>query len=235
MKTKTLILTATLSLAGLVSSQAQVFSSNAVGYVNLTIESVGWTAFTNPLNASDNSIGALFSGVELPDATSLQKWDADLGLFVGATYSVIEGFPELSGWDNPNLIMNPGEGAFIGNTSGAPIVVTFVGEVLQFDDSNMDLPVGFSMVGSKVPTDGTLESLGLADNFGADQDATSVQLWDSTLQSYVGSTYGYIDGFPEFTGFDNDLEIKVGTSFFVQIPPGGATTWDRDFDVNAIN
>jgi hypothetical protein len=229
MKTKTLILTAALSVAGLASSQAQVFSSNAVGYVNKTIESGGWTAITNPLDAGDNTIGALLVG--LPDGTTIQKWVGDT--FTGSVYTNI-GVEGVDGWDDPSIVLNPGEGAFISNTTGQPYTITFVGEVMQGTGANAlvnELPEGFSMVGSMVPQAGTLTSLSLSDSWGLAQDTAGVQVWDSDNQTYVGATFTFI-GVEGIDGWDTDLPISVAESFFVQIPTGGATSWDREFSVN---
>src|ERR1044071_4961122 len=68
MRTKTLLLTAALSAAGVATSMAQVFSVNAGGHVNKHI-GPGFSLVSNPLKASDNSIQALFGG--LPDGTSI--------------------------------------------------------------------------------------------------------------------------------------------------------------------
>ena len=42
---------------------AQVFSVNAVGYVNKTIPANGFAMISNPLKAADNTIDKLFAGV----------------------------------------------------------------------------------------------------------------------------------------------------------------------------
>src|SRR5205823_10525287 len=62
MRTKTLILTAVLSAAGLATSFAQnpVYSQNAVGYINVNL-SAGYTLIACQLNASpNNSLETLF-------------------------------------------------------------------------------------------------------------------------------------------------------------------------------
>jgi len=59
MRTKTLLLTAALSAAGLLPSTAQVFSVNAVGYVNQTVPAGKQAILTNPLNGTDNKINTI--------------------------------------------------------------------------------------------------------------------------------------------------------------------------------
>ena len=48
MRTKTLLLTAALSAAGIATSMAQVYSANAVGYVNKLIPT-GFSMIANPV------------------------------------------------------------------------------------------------------------------------------------------------------------------------------------------
>jgi hypothetical protein len=51
MRTKTLLLTAALAVAGLSSASAQVYSVNAVGYINLSLPK-GFSMICNQLKAS---------------------------------------------------------------------------------------------------------------------------------------------------------------------------------------
>ena len=61
MKTKALILAGLVSLAGVVASQAQtVYSVNAVGYVNLSLQP-GFAMICNPLQGADNKVSTLFT------------------------------------------------------------------------------------------------------------------------------------------------------------------------------
>jgi hypothetical protein len=62
MRTKTLLLTAALSAAGVATSMAQVYSVNAVGYVNTQLVP-GLNLISNPLEAADNKIKTLLTGV----------------------------------------------------------------------------------------------------------------------------------------------------------------------------
>src|SRR5689334_14692664 len=55
MRTKTLLLTAALSAAGLLPSMAQVFSVNAVGYVNQSVPANGLAILAVPLNGNPNN------------------------------------------------------------------------------------------------------------------------------------------------------------------------------------
>ena len=56
MRTKTLLLTAALSAAGLATSMAQVYSVNAVGYVNVSVPANSYAIVGVPLNGTNNSL-----------------------------------------------------------------------------------------------------------------------------------------------------------------------------------
>src|SRR5687768_8351279 len=59
MRTKTLLLTAALAAAGLTSSMAQVFSVNAVGFVNVTVPASSFALLANPLNQPTNDLASV--------------------------------------------------------------------------------------------------------------------------------------------------------------------------------
>jgi len=208
MRTKTLLLTAALSAVGLTSSTAQqVFSVNAVGFVNVVVPPK-FSMIANPLNAPTNTIPVLFAGV--PDGTTIYKFD-------GTTFSV--NALDLGEWGNPAQTLVPGEGAFILNSTAAAFTVTFVGEVMQGALSN-PLPANFSIKSSQVPQTGALDTvLG----FPA-VDGDVIYQFNSTTQAYVlhaldlGEWGG---GVPT---------PAVGESFFVK--KGAAGNWTRTFSVN---
>ena len=114
MRTKTLIVTAVLALAGIVSSSAQVYSVNAVGYVNKSIPK-GFSMVANPLVASSNTIKDLFNAA--PDGTTIYK-------FNGVSYT--SNGKDFGEWANPSETLLPGEGAFVSAPSA--FTVTFVGK-----------------------------------------------------------------------------------------------------------
>ena len=65
MRTKTLLLTAALCAAGIATSKAQVYSVNAVGYVNTALKP-GYNLISNPLDnkaANGNTIANLFASL----------------------------------------------------------------------------------------------------------------------------------------------------------------------------
>ena len=59
MRTKTLLLTAFVGALGFTAAQAQVYSVNAVGYVNKSIPA-GFSIVANPLNNGENKGADVF-------------------------------------------------------------------------------------------------------------------------------------------------------------------------------
>lgn len=220
MRTKTLLLTAVISAAGIATSMAQVFSVNAVGYVTKTIPAKGFALISNPLTATDNTIQNLFKGA--PDGLQVFKFDG--AKFTTATYDSLAG---TSGGFLPDaaakLTVVPGEGVFVFNPTTAAVSFTFVGEVPQGTLNNI-LPKGLSIRSSMVPQAGDVKTLGLV---GADGD--QVYKYDSAAQKYITST------FDSLAGTNGDWtptvpSLDVGDAFFLNKQAAG--TWTRTFSVN---
>ena len=216
MRTKTLLLTAALTAAGVATSMAQVFSVNAVGYVTKTIPANGFALISNPLMAADNSIGALFSPA--PAGLQVFKFDSGSGQFDIATFDDLDG--AFLPADIAAKTVVPGEGVFVRNPTASAITITFVGEVEQGALSN-PLPAGLSIRSSQVPQAGTAEELGLSGGAG-DQ----IFQWNVVTQGYDTSTFDDLDNawLPPLG------RLEVGDAFF--IAKNAAGSWDRTFDVN---
>src|SRR5258707_884633 len=128
MRTKPLLLVAAVAAASAVSASAQVFSVNAVGYVNKIVPKNGFALIANPLDAgtTNNTIAKLFAGV--PDGTKVYKY------IPGTGYKIAQ-FDDLSGEFSPPdvaaLTVVPGEGVFVQNPLSTDMTITFVGEVMQ--------------------------------------------------------------------------------------------------------
>jgi hypothetical protein len=239
MRTKTLLLTAALSAAGLATSMAQVYSVNAVGYVNKgPIPANGWAALGNPLNGTNNSLNTIMS---LPSGFTavVYRFDPVQQAYLDNS-DWIEGF----GWFNPSdpdPTINPGEGFFFQNTSAQALTLTFVGEV---PSGTLNNPVtggnNWSIRSSVVP-----KNLRLGDTDAATGTANNlnfpaaggdvVYIFDTATQAYLDQ-YDYIDGFGWFSASDADPDgplIEPGSGFFVR---AGETTsprtWTQTFSVN---
>jgi hypothetical protein len=136
---KTLLIAVAALAAGIVSSQAQVYSQNIVGYVNVA-SPAGFSIIGNQLDTGTNTLANLLPAPA--NGTTIYKYGS--AGYVGFTY--------VNGWgaDGTNTL-NPGEAAFI----FCPFATTntFVGTVLT-GTNTVALRAGFTLVASPTPLAG---------------------------------------------------------------------------------
>jgi hypothetical protein len=210
MRTKALILTAFVGALGIAGASAQVYSVNAVGYVNKSIPK-GFSIVANPLNNGGNKISDVFGAN--PGALTVYTF-GDTG-FVINTYDT-----DFEDWDNGDAVVAPGEGFFVNNSGDAAVTVTFVGEVPQGDLSNA-LPKGFSIRSSQVPQEGKLSGeLG----FPTDESLTVYQFSNG---EYVIDNYD-----PDFEEWDSGAGPTVGVAEGFWVLRNTATAWTRSFSTS---
>jgi len=232
MRTKTLLLTAALSAAGLASSMAQVYSVNAVGYVNTSIPGNNQLAIlANPLVGTNQSIATIIPTA--PDGSIVFRFDpATQNYRDPSTY--FDGIGWLSTDPDPQLPV--GEGFWLQNP-GAAGTLTFVGEVAQGAASNGVQLQGnnnLSLVSSKVPQSARLGESGVAGTleFPA-ADGDTIFQFDVATQNYK-DPYSYFAGIGWLHPTDPDPAgplVGVGTGFWLQ-RSGAAGVWNRNFSVN---
>jgi hypothetical protein len=212
MRTKTLLLTAVLGIAGAVSSSAQVYSVNAVGYVNVVIPR-GFSMIANPLKAADSKISALIPTA--PSGTTIYKFNATTGGYASSTFDDLD-----NAWlPDPNITLTPGEGAFI--NGAAAFTNTFVGEVLTGSLTN-SMSAGFQIRSSQVPQEGRVDTvLGFPPIAGA-----QIYQFNNATGGYVSATFDDLDN----AWLPAVPTVKVGESFWVKL--GAAANWTRTFNIN---
>lgn len=199
MRTKLLLGAAVLGVAGMIAASAQVYSVNVVGYVNVDLVP-GFNLIANPLNnTTGNDLDTIIPTAEF-GATAYKFAN---GTFESSTY--------LGTW-SPNLTFAPGEGFFVSVAAAATL--TFVGEVLQGAASNMDVPAGLALLGSKVPTATSLDTAGFPADFG-----DTVYLFRNG--TYEPSTY--------LGTFNPEAVPAVGEGFWSSKAAAGS--WTRNFTV----
>jgi len=190
---------------------AQVYSVNAVGYVNVDLKR-GWQMIANPLsNQTGNTIPNLLPTV--PEGTTIYK-------FVNGGYGDANGF-EFGEWSIPTMELIPGEGVFLYVPADAPekTTVTFVGEVKQ-GHLVTALPKGFAMVSSQVPQEGKVTT-----------DLKYPAAEGDTIYTYDNAA-GYASAGFEFGEWSPaEPVVKVAQAFWSYKGETGAD-WVRDFSVN---
>jgi len=211
MRTKTLLLAAVLSAAGVASSLAQVYSVNAVGYVNVAL-TAGLNLICNPLKVTaGNDLNHVLPLADADAGTTVFTYDTAFhnSAFLGSTL----------GW-TPNLTVAPGQGFFI--SIATPKTVTFVGEVPQGPDSNISIRNGLSLISSPVPQSLVLSAMA----FPADQGDT-VYFYRGTPKAYASASFlgGTIGWLPAA-----NATPAVGEGFWAS--KATAATWTRNFSVN---
>jgi hypothetical protein len=228
MKTKALLLAAAICAVAAGTSKAQVYSANAVGYVNMTLNP-GFSLIANPLDNTNNSLSVILPNV--PVQTRVYRFEP-----VPATYTIATKTPIGGGSWNTNMVMEPGQGFFISIPAGAPVTVTFVGEVPQGNLSNPLAPGRFQIVSSQVP-----QALPL----GRPNSAVGVQtlgfpaaVGDRVYTfngTYTTHTFVQLGANPPFwntAGSQDGPTIGVGQSFFLSRAATGSSAWTRTFSVN---
>jgi len=214
MRTKTLLLTAALSAAGLLSASAQtaVYSVNIVGYINKTL-GTGLSLIANQLNATpDNSVPTLFGTPA--GAVTVSKFNKATGSFDNAVFD-----PD-SGWILPagGLVLNPGQAAFVDNATGANLPLTFVGEVQL--NSTVNIVNGLEAYSSVIPQAGDLNAIQFPVPAGA-----------ISFSKFNGKTFDTSAFDPDSGWIPSVPSVAVGEGFFIDNAAGAPITWSRSFAV----
>jgi len=203
---KTLLIAAAALVAGVVSSQAQVYSANIVGYVNATCPAGTLTLLSNPLDNGTNTANDVFAS--LPNKSTVQLWNGS-----GFT-SYTKGATGFAG--NPSLPV--GAGFFV--SSVANYTNTFVGNVVPAPGGNTatnSLPAGtLALIGSKLPVSGNFNDVGTNSfNLNASlPNKSTVQLWNGS--GFTSYTKGA-------TGFTANPAYTTAMGFFVN--SASAANW----------
>jgi hypothetical protein len=228
MKAKALLL-ATILTSGLATSTsfAQVYSVNAVGYVNQYVPANGLNIVSVPLNGTDNNLNTTLPLPNGYDGTTIYRFDVPTQNYLDPI-SWIEGFGWFSASD-PAPTVNPGEGIWVQNVASTRLDITFVGEVPMGTLQNV-LPGGnnLKLLASMVPKDFKLSEL-------CPRDGDTVYIWDPEKQKYKDPV-AYIDGFGWFSANPDDpgpdgYTIPPAIGFWLQ-GTGAACVWTQTFSLN---
>jgi hypothetical protein len=208
MRTKLILTTAAIGVAGSLGAFAQVYSVNAVGYINVTVPANSFALIANQLNTGGNKVTEVLPTVA--EGTIVFKYSAGAGF-------TPNGF-EFGEWANPNQVLAPGEGFFLRNNSAAEMKVTLVGEVPQ---GTLTTPLvnGLNLVSSQVPQAGKLV---------ADLGFPAVE--GDVIFQWAGTSYKPANGFEFGEWSGGEPTVAVAEGFFVQ--KNGAGNWSRTFSVN---
>jgi hypothetical protein len=245
MRIKTLLIAAAALAVGVISSEAQVYSQNIVGYANVPCNDANYFYMLQcPFNVGvSNGANEIF-GTNLPDTSTVQTWSEPNQTYVTAVYDGSQGngiYWYLSDGltPGPAPILLPGQGFFLLPVNGT-VTNTFAGAVavpsggtniMQLNDAN-----NFYLVGSTIPYSGSVSNVVAGTSQGINlnglPDTSTVQTWDEPNQSYVTFVYDTSQGNGIFWYQSDGLtpgpspSVNVGQALFV-LPVNGTYNWTQ--------
>jgi hypothetical protein len=218
MRTKTLLLTAALTAAGVATSMAQVYSVNMVGYINASIPT-GFSMLANQLNGSpDNQVVNLIPAP--PENTAVFKFNAGTGGYDSITF--VDGAWE---GDLLNMTLSPGEGVFI--SADTAFTQTFVGEVQL--NSTVPVATGFSIISSALPQSLPLDAAPPAGLGFPIAEGDEVYQYNPATGGYTANSF--VDGAWEGDGGGAAPVPAISEAFFFNRTAAPAGSWARTFSV----
>lgn len=218
---KTLLIAAAALAGSVISSQAQVYSQNIVGYINVPLVT-GYTPLANQLDldgtGTNNTVATVF-GTNLLAGTTVLAWETSIAGYTSANWISSKGTLKWAGDTNGvSAALNEGRGVFVQSPSANSL--TLVGTVLQ-GTNDIGLVAGYNLVSSVAPISGGVSTtLGYAPSVG-----DAVLLWSTASQGYT--SYNYISSKGTLKWAPSEPQIAVGQSFFIQA--AAAETWTNSF------
>jgi len=228
MRTKSLVLAAVLSAAGVASSLAQVYSVNVVGYINLTL-SPGLNLITVQLKGTNQNVNTLLGSTTpiMPDNSLLFTWNSTGQRYDNALIGGGGVWYDASG--NPSTAtLSPGQAFFIQVAGTANVTLTLVGEVPTGPNA-VSVANGLGFYGDPAPVSQNILTNGFPV---ADNDL--LYTWDTAGQKWNNALIGAGPSPGPAAWYDSGGNVVVvaplvGQGFVVS--HAGATTWNRTFTV----
>jgi len=225
MKAKTLLIAAATLAVGAISSQAQVYSQNVVGYVNLTLTN-GYTLVANQLDidgtGTNNTVYTTI-GTNLVSGSKILSFDP-----VSQTYKSIQinGSGVWSAGSGAPFVkagLQPGGSVFVFNAGSTPTNITLVGTVLQ-QTNITSFPSQYQMAANHFPVAGYITTnFNYVANAPVGTVKDKVLTWNVTSQTFVTHQFSgtaWSGGSPS---------VGVGEGFF--LIPDQTTIWTNGFSV----
>jgi hypothetical protein len=254
MRTKTLLLSAALGALSSASLMAQVYSLNAVGYINVTLQpglnqvadqlysTNGLPNYISPTLDAQVGTSPAFVGCRLykynPVSESYVGWSITAGSQAGYTGPGTEPWHELTGIDAATVTLNPGEAVWFINSQTTNLTLTFVGTVPSTNSTLLGLTnslsyptggAGLQMVSSIVPIAGQLDTtLGLTPG-----TKDTVYIYVPSTQSYNGYRWSAAGSWTLVSGTGTAPVLSVGQGFWYNVFTAGSTnSWVQVFGVS---
>lgn len=232
MRTKTLALSAMLGALGAASAIAQtnVYSINAVGYINLVLPN-GYSIICNQLTTTNNTVGGIFQNT----AANNYQWNNCLVLKFNTADGKYDQTDQgsssyASGWiSGGTMTMNPGEAIWFANKTGSVQTNTIVGTVPQ-GTNTVNIVNGYQMIGSPVPFSGDLVTNMGFTNYVFGSKVLTFNNATTHYISYASSSSGSAGYMNQWLA-PGDPQLAVGQGFWYNSEPG-PTPWVQIFEIN---
>jgi hypothetical protein len=219
MKIKTLAIAAATLAVGAITSQAQVYSQNVVGYVNQVCSSNTYYLLCNPLTTGNDVITNVI--LTPPGGSVALIWNGagyTTYTYAGKSHAWLDG----SSHTNNNIPLPPGVGFFYypaantTNTYSGQVACNTGGGTVTNTISALLTPKGSIIPYGDVVTNSATFNLTVP-------GATVMQYWNIGSQSFTTLTYaGKSHVWLDSSSHTNNPTIPVGQAFFLS---GGATNW----------
>ncbi len=170
MRTKTLLIAAAALVAATVSSEAQVYSANVVGYVNQVCPANALVLSANPLDDGTNTLNSLLAA--MPAKSTAQIWN-------GSSFTLITKPSAGATW--PAQTVPPGTGFFV--KSPSLFTNTYVGSVACLVGSNVTNTLNANilyLVGSTVAYSANFNDTNNTLNLSVLPAKSTAQIWNGS-------------------------------------------------------
>jgi hypothetical protein len=247
MRTKTLLIAAAALAVGVISSEAQVYSQNVVGYANITCPGSQFALIGNQLDTGSNTVNNVLNNGLVsnggPNGTTISIWNGS-SFATWYYYSPADASPSPGGfYDGSGTIyctntLGMSQAIFLHNFASTNLTVTLVGNVTQGTNTYTVTP-GLNFYSEPIPLGGTsLDNTNV--NFPATSSQDTYQVWTGTGYGPQYTYYNTADsgGFPgwyDASGTINESTNsaawpKVGQGFLVK-HFGATSNWVNTFSV----
>jgi hypothetical protein len=201
------------------NATAHVLGPNAVSYINVGLVA-GFNLLTNPLLNGDqpHKVSDIVRAVQgtVPDGMAIFLLGTNG--YRSAVYDVSTSAFEPAEFADEAI--SPGSGFFLYLPGSNRLTLTFAGTIMQGTLTN-EIPAGFSIVGSMVPQEGTLELLKFPVERG-----DIVFRFDPVLQRFISATFDDLES--AWVPVVPRLQAAEGFIVFKHRP----AVWTRTFFLN---
>jgi hypothetical protein len=218
MKIKTLAIAAATLAVGAITSQAQVYSQNVVGYVNVIYPAGQYVLSANPLTTGNDVLSNVITSAS--GATTVQIWNGT-GLTL-VTYNANQHTWKQGTANANNTPLAPGVGFFV--NAATAFTNTYTGTILANTGGGTAtnaLVTGYNAVGSLVPYADIVTNSSTVNLIVG--GASTLEQWNVGAQAYTLFTYNGNQHTWKVGTLATNPIVHVAEGFFLN--PSANTNW----------